>query len=159
MATSSPMLFPKLLAQNLLRLGRPGPARTQVKKVLEAGSDSGGVVALELSRSPGRGDRRRDRGPGAGGSRIPLSIRSNLNQAHFWAADPLRPCDQISTRLCCPAGMPSRSIAAASSRPLPLPDRPLPDPGDPRVTHTFSRNWALLGSRLTLLPLIASISA
>ncbi len=146
--------YRKLLARNLLRLGRPAEAETQLKAI--------------RPRTAGR--RRRPRtarpsgcsaGPTSSRTAWPRPSRALDRSGSYGAEHRLmpEPGPYIGSAACVPChprtraasttppGIRDRSITGRDSLGLPVPDRPVPDPDDPGVMHTIERKGGEIEAR------------
>ncbi len=137
--TSTPDHFRKLYARTLLQVGKADEASAQLKTVLERGPDE--EASWLLSRAlltQGKLDEAK-------------SVQSQGKSYRTQHPIEPEPSPYVGEQACVPC---HRSIceAAAGSRhsqtlfhgegllKLPRPSEPLPDPGDPQVTHTITRH-------------------
>jgi tetratricopeptide (TPR) repeat protein len=137
-ATSAPAPFRRNLARNLLRLGRPEPATSQLRLVLRKGPDreASWLLSRALLQTGEIAEANAALGQ-AGPYRVehPLEPEPSPFIGDAKCAECHR--DVYRTAL---ASRHARSLyRGAEIASLPLPDGPLPDPGYPGVTHTIAR--------------------
>jgi tetratricopeptide (TPR) repeat protein len=137
-ATSAPSLFRKLLARNSLRLGQPVPARSQLKTVLDAGLDpeaswllsraelQAGAVALASSALRDAGSYR---------AQHPLEPEPSP----YLGAERCAECHREVYRDVLSSRHAQSFYHGSQLRAVSLPDHPLQDPGEPKVTHSIVR--------------------
>ena len=138
--------YRKLLARNLLRLGRPADARTQLEAIL---AGSGAPMAGEKSDSEAywllsRAYLQEGRGSDAANA---LSRSGSYGVENRQKPEP---SPYVGSAACAPCHRPqdrayqgTRHTRSFHHGPglldLAMPDRPLADPDDPKVTHTIAR--------------------
>jgi tetratricopeptide (TPR) repeat protein len=137
-SATTPAKLRKVLARALLQIGQPAQAQAQVRAVLARGPDP--EAAWLLSRACLQ----------AGA--IPQATAA-WEQAGSYRADhplELEPSPYVGEARCAEchralfqavrASRHARSFHRGPElKDLPVPDHPLPDPGDPAITHTFGR--------------------
>jgi tetratricopeptide (TPR) repeat protein len=138
--------YRKLLARNLLRLGRPAEARIPLEAMLTGsgaptpGEKSDPEAYWLLSRAYLQE------------GRIPDAANALARSGSYGAANRMKPEPSpfVGSAVCAPCHRPqdrayqgTRHTRSFHHGPglldLPLPDRPLADPDDPKVTHTIAR--------------------
>jgi predicted CXXCH cytochrome family protein len=133
----------KLMARTFLRMGRPAEAETILRPILDQGPDSEAYWLLSRAYLQ-EGDK--------------VQALAALKGAGTYRADnPLQPepgiyvgearcekCHQAIFRDSLASRHTQTYYRGAQLDTLPLPDRPLPDPDDPSVTHTFQRHGGVL---------------
>jgi tetratricopeptide (TPR) repeat protein len=141
--TRLPTTLRKAIARTFLRMDRPADARAVLQPILERGPDK--EAAWLLSRVHlQEGDKTR-------------ALAALKQAGSYRAANPLEgdPSPFVGEARCekCHATIARDSLASRHTQTyyrgrqldaVPLPDRPLPDPEDPEVTHTFLKREGVL---------------
>jgi hypothetical protein len=137
-ATSAPSLFRKLLARNLLRVGRPAEARAQLQEALRSGTDS--EASWLLSRAflqegmlaPAKAALEQS---GTYRATHPLEPEPSPYTGEGRCAD----CHQDIYETASASRHAQSLYQGVQLKKLPVTDGPLRDPGDPKVTHEIKR--------------------
>jgi tetratricopeptide (TPR) repeat protein len=137
-ATTAPFLFRKLMARNLLRLGRPAPARSQLETVLDAGPDVEGSWLLS------RAELQERKVAAAAAAVAPARSYRSLHPLEpepgpYVGAERCAPCHRDIYKAVLSSRHAQSFYRGDQLQTLHLPDHPLEDPGDPEVTHAFQR--------------------
>ena len=131
--------YRKLLARNLLRVGKPAEARTQIDAALQAGPDP--EASWLLSRAfLQEGDKAQASSAVLQSGSYRADHPLDLEPGPYVGEDRCVECHRELAQAYHGSRFTTTLLRGKQLLDLPYPDSPVPDPTDPRVTHVYKKD-------------------